>query len=269
MCREGHFHIIWMKNASPSVQSIRDPEHWAQRTTCSLHHTSELKDELCLPRAGEAVSPTALNQSVIMQLLQKIGQAPCSWVLLCGMVENLSLAMHVQLSALSERVNAPKAISMWYRKHISGIEIPRSGMIDPAIFPFPVVWGNCIPDLALVWERAKMHLISFLPSLWAECRGLVLRVSTCSLWFDALLSLASKPGLGRRAWTQMWALVTSGMLEVPMHTYFCFSGHTRKLEQAAASCCSSDNVLWINSSAPPCHFLWDPLQLQSWCQEGN
>lgn len=26
------------------------------------------------------------------------------------------------------------------------------------------------------------------------------------------------PVLGRRAWTEMWALVTSGMLEVPMHT---------------------------------------------------
>lgn len=33
-----------------------------------------------------------------------------------------------------------------------------------------------------------------------------------------LLPLARKPVLGRRAWTQMWALVTSGMLEVPMHT---------------------------------------------------
>lgn len=46
----------------------------------------------------------------------------------------------------------------------------------------------------------------------------MLRVSTCSLWFSAFLAPASKPVLGRKAWTQIWALVTSGKLKVPMHT---------------------------------------------------
>lgn len=66
-------------------------------------------------------------------------QAPCGWVLLCDMFENLSLAMHVQLSALGGRVDPPKAISLWCRKQIFGTEIQRSGKINPAIFPFPVV----------------------------------------------------------------------------------------------------------------------------------
>lgn len=73
----------------------------------------------------------------------------------------------------------------------------------------------------LPWESSK-DAVGFirlvLPSLWAECGRLVLIMSTCSLWLDAFLPLACKPVLGRRAWTQMWALVTSGMLEVPMHT---------------------------------------------------
>lgn len=97
------------------------------------------QEELLFPRAGEATSTTALNQSVIMKLLQKMGQATCGWVLLSGMVQNLALSAHVQLSALGGTVDLPKAISMWCRKQISGTEIPESGRTNPPSFPLPVV----------------------------------------------------------------------------------------------------------------------------------
>lgn len=56
-------------------------------------------------------------------------------------------------------------------------------------------------------------------------------------------------------------------LKVPMHTYFCLSGHTGELKWAAANCCPFDNMLQIprhlHATSP------GTLQLHRWCQEAT